>query len=346
MNALHWAWLAAVADFGLLMSPLVSSVSQGAFWQVVVAHTLVSGVVAVATYLMLPKRYMVPRAATIALMFSFAFIAPVIGAIGLLLITRVNLRRAQLEDNFSIPVSVGLPVYDVQAVDQHRGGQGAIRSRLGRQVPSELRMQSLLTLQAVPSRVSNPILEELLGDETDDVRLVAFGMLDAEEKKISVQIRHESKRLADPLAPDQRYDCLRQLAELNWELVYACLAQGELRQHILTQAANFADQALALRDDAGSGLIFLRGRIWLERGDLTAAHHAIERAVELGQPRTSALPYLAEIAFRRRDFHAVQQYMQQLSTLNLASRTRAVEDFWVRRSNEINFSDHKLLPHI
>jgi hypothetical protein len=346
MNLVHWTWLAAIADLGLLMTPLMQSASLTAFWQIVVAHALISGVVALTTYLMLPRRYMVPRFAVTALMFSFAFIAPVLGAIGLLLITHLNLRRAQEQAHFSIPVSVALPVYDVQAVDQHRGGQGAIRSRLGRQVPSELRMQSLLTLQAVPSRVSNPILEDLLGDETDDVRLVAFGMLDAEEKKISTQIRQESQRLAGPLATEQRYDCLRQLAELNWELVYACLAQGELRQHILTQAADFADQALALHADAGSGLIFLRGRIWLEQGDMVAAQRAIERAVELGQPRTSAWPYLAEIAFRRRDYSSVRQYMQQLSTLNLASRTRAVEDFWVRRSNEINFSDHKFLPHI
>lgn len=79
---------------------------------------------------------------------------------------------------------------------------------------------------------------------------------------------------------------------------------------------------------------------------MLAAQRAIERAVELGQPCTSAWPYLAEIAFKSRDFFTVRQYMQQLSTLNLASRTRAVEDFWVRRSNEINFSDHKFLPHI
>ena len=144
-----------------------------------------SGVVALATYLMLPERYKKPRVAVTALMFCFAYMAPVVGAISLVLITRVNLRRAQEVATFSIPISVGLPVYDVQAADQHRGGQGAIRSRLGLQVPSELRMQSLLTLQAVPSRVSNPILEDLLGDETDDVRLVAFGMLDAEEKKIA-----------------------------------------------------------------------------------------------------------------------------------------------------------------
>ena len=346
MSPTQWTWLAVVADLGLILSPLVFSVTLFAFWEVVLTHALISGVVAFATYLLLPRRFQTPRLAVTALMFCFAFIAPAVGAIGLLLVTRLNLRKTMEKATFSVPVLVELPVYDVQSTDQHRGGQGAIRSRLGQDVPSNLRMQSLLTLQAVPSRVSNPILEDLLGDDTDDVRLVAFGMLDAEEKKISSQIRHESERLSRQLTVDQRYDCLRQLAELNWELVYACLAQGELRQHILQQAARFADEALALNAAAGSGLIFLRGRIWLEQGDLAAAHHAIERAVELGQPNTSAWPYLAEIAFRNRDFVTVRQYMQNLSTLNLASRTRAVEDFWVKRYNEINFSDHKFLPHV
>lgn len=346
MNTLHWTWAAIVADAGLLFSPTVRSTGLLAFWGVLLAHASISAVVAMSTYLLLPRRYRQPRIFVTALMFCFAFMAPVVGAIGLLIIIRSNLQKALAESTFAVPVQLELPVYDVQSKDAHRGGQGAIRSRLGREVPDHLRMQSLLTLQAVPSRVSNPILEDLLGDDTDDVRLVAFGMLDTEEKKIASRLRQESERLTQDQTPDARFASLHQLAELNWELVYACLAQGELRRHILTQAARFADEALALGVTSGSGLIFLRGRIFLEQGELDAAQHAIEQAVAQGQPRTSAWPYLAEISFRRRDFAAVHQYMQQLTKLNLASRTRAVEDFWVRRPNENNFSDHTYLYHI
>jgi hypothetical protein len=347
MNPLHWTWAAIVADLGLLISPAMLSDSSMLFWGVLLAHAAISAVVALSTYLLLPQRFRQPRTFVAGLMFCFAFIAPVLGAVGLLIIIRGVLRKTLAESSFAVPMAVEIPVYDVQSKDVQRGSsQGAIRSRLGQEVPSHLRMQSLLTLQAVPSRVSNPILEELLGDDSDDVRLVAFGMLDTEEKKIASAIRQESERLEHAQTPEARFGCLRQLAELNWELVYACLAQGELRRHILAQAARFADEALALGVSLGSGLHFLRGRIWLEQGDLDAAEHAIEQAVAQGQPRTSAWPYLAEIAFRRRDFVAVRQYMQQLSKLNLASRTRAVEDFWVHRSNEINFRDHTYLPHI
>jgi tetratricopeptide (TPR) repeat protein len=207
-------------------------------------------------------------------------------------------------------------------------------------------MQSLLTLQAVPNRVANPILEELLGDATEDVRLVAFGMLDAEEKKIAKEIRFESDRQSRDLTREQRYDSFQRLAELNWELVYACLIQGELRLHMLQQARRYLEAALALGVLPGSGLIFLQGKILLELGEFEAAEKVILQAMQMGQAKTSTLPYLAEIAFQRRDFSQVRQFMMQLSTLNLASRTRAVEDFWNTRDSEINYLDRKYLPHI
>jgi len=346
VTPLHWTWTAVLADLGLFFSPAVTSTSLPLFGLVVLGHTLFCVVVALATYLMLPVRFARPRQPVTALLFCFAFIAPVVGALGLLALIRTQLRQTLAQARRAQPVPVDLPIFDVPAHEASRGSQGAIRSRLGHEVPADLRMQSLLTLQAVPSRVSNPILEDLLGDDTDDVRLVAFGMLDSAEKKISGRILDTQQRLSTLRAPEQRFECLRQLAELHWELVYAGLAQGELRVHMLTQAARHADEALALAPEANAGLFFLRARIWLEQGQLDAAESTMEQALASGQPQTSVWPYLAEIAFRRRDFTRVRQIMQQLSGRNLGSRTRAVEDFWVKRHDEINLNDHRFLPHI
>jgi hypothetical protein len=316
------------------------------FWGVLGAHLTISAVAALATYLLLPIRFRQPRTTVVTLMFSFAFVAPVLGALAVLILTRLNLNKPIGTAGVAVPLSVDLPLYDVQSAEQHRGSQGAVRSRLGSEVPSAMRMQSLLTLQAVPSRVANPILEELLGDTTEDVRLVAFGMLDSEEKKIAKEIRLETQRQSLELTHVQRFDSLRRLAELNWELVYACLIQGELRQHILLQAKAHVEAALALGVPPGSGLVFLLGRILLELGDFNAAERVMLEAMNLGQAKTSTLPYLAEVAFHRRDFPQVRQFMQQLSALNLASRTRAVEDFWNTRDSETNYLDRKYLPHI
>ena len=317
-----------------------------AFVAVLLVHLLICAVVTSVCHVLMPAKFKTPRVTVWLLLFCFAFIAPVVGVVGLLVLTRTTLRQTAAASLFAVPESVDLPVYDVQGKDVKRSGQGAIRSRLGEDVPGNLRMQSLLTLQAVPSRVSNPILEELLGDTTDDVRLVAFGMLDAEEKKLSVHIQHERAALLTELTPEQRYTCLRHLAELHWELIYASLAQGELRNHILGQAHQYLAQALAVGQPAESGLLFLKGRILLAQGEIAASEVAIQEAVALGQSKISALPYLAEMAFKRREFEQVKQFMQQLVDLNAASRTRAIADFWTGSDNVSNFSDRRFLPHL
>ncbi len=346
MNAFYWAWGAVLADLGIFFSPWMFSSSITIFVGVLTAHAMACAVVALCCYVLMPARFQQPRVVVWFLLFDFAFIAPVIGALGLLFMTRATLRQTADRSSIAVPVSVSLPVYDVQGKDNSRSGQGAIRSRLGANVPSEVRMQSLLTLQAVPNRVSNPILEELLGDSTDDVRLVAFGMLDAEEKKLSVHIQHEREILTHALTPEQHYACLRHLAELHWELIYASLAQGELRNHILGQARQYLVAALDLGLPPQSGPMFLKGRILLAQGEVDAADAAIKAALALGQPQISALPYLAEIAFKRHEFAQVKLYMQQLVELNVSSKTRAIADFWTGRDQVSNFSDRRYLPHI
>jgi hypothetical protein len=346
MNNLYWAWGAVLADLGIFFSPLVFSSGLSAFALVLTVHVVACAIVTSSCYFLMPRQFRLPRKMVWLCLFNFAFVAPVLGAIGMLLMTRVTLRRAEEKLLLAVPVSVPMPEYDVQGKDVTRNGQGSIRSRLGQNVPANVRMQSLLTLQAVPTRVSNPILEELLGDSTDDVRLVAFGMLDAEEKKLSVHIHRERELLARELTPEQRYTCLRHLAELHWELIYASLAQGELRNHILGQARDYLEKALAVGAQLNSGIWFLKGRILLAHGEVDDAERALQQAVTMGQPKISVLPYLAEIAFRRREFALVKTYMQDLVYLNAASRTRAIADFWTGAHNVSNFSDRRFLPHI
>ena len=346
MNLIKLSWAAILVDLGLFFSPLVHSSSAFAFFGVLAVHTLACAIVASSCYVLVPRRFQQPRIMVWLLLFVFAFIAPVIGAIGLLLTVRTTLRQASDTSRLAIPESVNLPEYDVQGKDLNRSGQGAIRSRLATNVPGDIRMQSLLSLQAVPNRVSNPILEDLLGDSTDDVRLVAFGMLDSEEKKISVLIHRERAYLNTDLTLEQRHNCLRHLAELHWGLTYAALAQGELRVHILGQAREFLEAAIAVDVLLTSGLFFLKARILLAQGDLESAEQALLRALDMGQSKISALPYLAEMAFRRREFARVEQLMQQLVELNVASRVRAIADFWTGNDTVSNFSDRRFKPHI
>jgi len=346
MKSLYWAWVAVAADLVLFTSALPLGHSTVAFIEVLLLHTGACAVLGSVCWLMLPMRYRSRPLLAWILMFDFAFIAPVIGAICLLIIVHITLRRDLGQGAQAQPRSVELPEYDIQAKAGNRSGQGAVRARLTSKVPDNVRLQSLMSLQSVSRRVANPILEDLLGDQADDVRLIAFGMLDAEEKKISVHISRERLSLSRNLSTVQRYDTLRHMAELHWELIYASLAQGELRRHILSEARRYADAAMEMPVEHDSGVLLLCGRIRLEQDDLDSAQSYFEEAVALGQPEASALPYLAEIAFRSRRFGEVDEIMRRLARLHLAASTKAVVELWTEHSRLDNFRDRQLLPHI
>jgi hypothetical protein len=345
MKSLYLAWAAVVADLGIFVSPLSMSHSGAALLSLWCLHAGACAVLATATYLLLPRRYQQPRWAVWLLMADFAFVAPVLGAVGLLLLVHSSLRRTEERARRAVPVGLELPEYDVAARDVKRAGQGAIRARLVANVPNATRMQSLLMLQAVPKSVANPILDQLLGDGTDDVRLLAFGMLESEEKALSVHIHRERKTLEGQLTPRQRFDCLSSLAWLHWEMIYASLAQGELRKHILGEALRYADAAIAEAEQPNASIIFLRARILLARDDLDAAQAGIAAAVELGQPESATLPYLAEIAFRRRQFPQVRALLGKLGSQYVTARTQAVVDLWTGRDH-VTLPDRRVLPHI
>jgi len=335
-----------VLDAAILVSPLPLSTTTEAFVGMWALHAVCCAVLASSTLRLLPARYLQRPVWTWLMMFDFAFIAPVLGPIGILLVARATAHRQPEQLVYAKPQALGLPVYDVRTQDPQRAGQGAIRSRLGASVPAGIRMQSLLTLQAVPSRVANPIREELLGDAADDVRLVAFGMLDAEEKQLSKHIHREQMNLQMDLSVRTRFDCLVHLAELHWELIYSGLVQGELRKHILGEARGYIDAALALDAEHESGHLFLKGKILLAQGEDEQAERAFIEALKLGHSEVSVIPFLAELAFRRREFGQVKAYMQHLFAHHAASRVMPIVAFWNASGSTHPIHSQRALNHL
>jgi polysaccharide biosynthesis protein PelE len=346
MNNIFWAITALLADIALFASGEALANSLTAFFAVGVIHSLCCAILASCAFLLLPARYRKSKAWAWLLMFDFSFIAPVVGPIGILLIIHFTLIRKTNTLGLATPRTIELPVYDVQTREVARAGQGTIRSRLTANVPANVRMQSLLTLQVVPSGVANPILESLLGDKSDDVRLVAFGMLDAAEKKLSVQIHRAQKNLEKSLSRKARYDCYRHLAELHLELVRSALVQGEMRKHVLSEALQCLVGAMSLQAEQEAGMLFLEGRIFFAHDATEFSEAAFKSAMRFGQSEASVLPYLAELAFNRRDLDQVREYMRRLMPLQVSPRTDTIIDLWTGRDHFQQFRDIRILQHI
>ena len=170
-------------------------------------------------------------------------------------------------------------------------------------------------------------VREMLSDPSDDLRLVAYGILDAREKSINARIHAAMQRLAQLPPARERAALERQLADLYWELVYQGLVQGDLRDHALAQVRKHLDQALSL-DPEDAALWSLSGRLAAQEGGYDEAQRAFERARLFGLSEARVLPYLAEVAFRLRRFDEVRELARKLGASSQTQRTAQVIQDW------------------
>lgn len=316
---LEAAGLAAVLGYGSAPALLAAYLA---------AHAAASALAAAVLLPLLPPEQRVRPRLAYLFFFSVSFFVPVLGVAGLLgaqLIGRLLPRRARHEE-FDLHAA---PVYDPRAgevAEVH--SRSGVRTQLANpEASTEARLRALLAVQSLPARVANPLVREVLSDPSDDLRLVAYGILDAREKAINARIHAASRRLAEGPPARERAVLERQLADLYWELVYQGLVSGDLRDHAAAQARRHLDQALSLEPEDGA-LWALCGRLAELEGDYGEAQRAFERARGFGLPESRVLPYLAEVAFRRRAFDEVAALARRLGASPQPQRIAQVVDYW------------------
>jgi tetratricopeptide (TPR) repeat protein len=325
----HKTGLAALTlEAGGLATVLSYSNSQSMFAAYLVAHAAASGLLAAVLMPLLPQAHRSRPIASYLFYFAISFFIPVLGVLGLLAVVvvgRLIPQRAKRE-RFEVHEA---PRYDPRVEEIAAvHSKGGVRVQLQNpEAPTANRLKALLAVQSLPARVANPLVRELLSDPSDDLRLVAYGILDAREKSINARIHAAMQRLAQQPPAREREALERQLADLYWELIYQGLVQGDLRDHARAQARAHLDQALSL-NPTDAALWALCGRLATQEGGYEEARRAFERAREFGMPEARVLPYLAEAAFRQRRFDDVQQFTRQLSATPQTQRTAQIIRYW------------------
>ena len=282
-------------------------------------HAMASVMVAVLLRPLLPAR------GALLFVFCMNFFLPLIGLFGLLasLLSRrtpaAPRRRFELhaQPNFDPRVEELPPAHSKSALRMHLGNPA---------VPSESRLRALLTVQSMPARTANPLIREMLSDPSEDLRLIAYGILDSREKNINARIHAATRELAEqPEA--QRAALHKQIAELYCELIHQGLVQGGLREHAAGQARQHLERAIAL-DTADPSTQVLMAQIALSAGDYGGAHAALQRALALGLPEPRVLPYLAEVAFQTRRFEEVRSIAARLAAQPDTQGSDRVMRYW------------------
>jgi tetratricopeptide (TPR) repeat protein len=188
---------------------------------------------------------------------------------------------------------------------------GGLQDVLRHAINPNKRLSAILSTRRMAGRDAIPILKLALKDPVDDVRLLAYSMLDAQESGINLKIKQALEELHSA-ASDRIGQLNASLAQHYWELVYLGLAQGSVLEHMLRCARSHIEQAINSRESADDWL--LAGRIALEQRRIDEADAAFAQAHNLGLEAAQVATYRAEVAFIRRRFTEVPVWLAQLHT--------------------------------
>jgi polysaccharide biosynthesis protein PelE len=329
MPQIKFAYLAGLLELSAWSGPFfLGSRSDAALAAYLLIHLLASVALAFYAAILLPNDGMQQRRPRFFLIAAVSYTLPVLGFIGVCLavIWLRHYRSHVAPHDFE---AVRLPAFDPHQRPQAAFRQAGLRSFLGNpQVPAEARVGAMVALQYVSGRVSTPLLRDVLSDPSEDIRLLAYGMLDNQEKRINRAIDEELKALANPAHGERGgwklpSDCPTFTGSWcirSWRRVTCAITpSAESRRYCEIVLASDPDNApLRLR----------QGRLRHEAGDIEGAGIAYQQAIELGLPATRVLPYQAELSFERRDFPATARLMNELANWASLPRLRPVIDYW------------------
>lgn len=313
---------------------MLSSRSDNALASYLLAHALASVMLAFFLLPFLSSRKGRARFALMLLLTACSYAVPIAGFLGVVLAVFVLrlLRQAPATAAFG---SIQLPEFD-----QHQRRQGSfrhagLRAFLGNaQAPLQSRLRAMVALQHLPGKTSSPVLRTVLSDPSEDLRLLAYGMLDALEKRVNSSIDTELDALraggpgnASGLEDAARMESRQRLSDLYWELVYQDLVQGDLKTHAIKESLRYCDEVLCEQPN-NAQLHLRRGRLMHQQNEPLEAARSYERARALGMPATRVLPYEAELSFERRDFARTRELMQELNNRSALHRLEPLVNFW------------------
>lgn len=304
--------------------------SDTALLSYLLLHGAASVLLSLSLLPLLPPRLTRPRWAALALMVACSYAIPLAG-FGGVLAAFVVLRLYRGQHSAVVFETLQTPEFDQHQKRHSALRQVGLRSFLGNhQAPLHTRLRAMASLQHVPGRTASPLLREVLSDPSEDLRLLAYGMLDNLEKRLNRSIDQELDALqaAQSLGqPEALQASAQRLSDLYWELVYQELVQGDLRQHALQESLRYCQQVLQAQP-LNAPLLLRQGRLQHALGAQAQARASYQRAQALGLPATRVLPYQAELCFAERDFAQVRLLLQELGQWNALPRLRPVLNYW------------------
>lgn len=243
---------------------------------------------------------------------SIVFI-PVLGMIGILACIVPALRQRGLTaqpsgwQHTDIP---GLPSKPIELQGSSGLSRGShLAGPLQHATDTHKRIAALIATLSLENPQAVPLLRLALKDPDDEVRLLAYALLNRKEKAVEARIRQQQAALAGD-ASRQVFLQHKALASDYWELAHLGDPHGDALILLCRRAHEHVQAALKLHPQDG-GLHFLSGQILLVQMQLEAASDAFRQAQNCGIDARQIAAMMAEIAFRRQRYGDVKNHLAQ-----------------------------------
>ena len=302
-----------------------------------IAHTTACLLFSPALVTLLPDYYRRPAFASSLFVFTTVIFIPVLGMIGLLACIVPALRGPRLAGRFSEcqhPSVFNLPTLPVEP----RGmcgipRAGELAGRLQHDADPKKRIASLIATLSLEDQYAVPLLRLALKDSEDDVRLLAYALLNRKEKAIEERIRDQSVQAGSD-TPAQIFSQHKALAHEYWALANLVASHGRTLPVLCARAHEHVQAALQHCPQDG-GLQFLFGRILLIEGQLDAASDAFVNAKQSGIDARQIAPFLAEIAYLARQYSDVKNHLIRAGNGCSQPRLNKSSTYWKESNDDV-----------
>lgn len=274
-------------------------------------HLMGSALIAAGAWILLPRKYRRPLIASYAFFYSITAFMPFIGAIGLVacVLPSLYLPRREKKRVLEALETIELPYTPHEMNESPLFNDGGLQDVLHLETNESKRLNALLATRNMNQQEAIPILQKALRDPADDIRLLAYAMLDKYESQINATLETDLSKLATSKGA-HRAELNKRIAHNYWELAYLGLAQGSVLEHALEQAQHNIRRAMTYKETAE--LALLAGKVALKQHRSAYAASAFRQALALGMDKQHVLPYLAEAAYIAGEYREIPRLLRQL----------------------------------
>ncbi len=189
------------------------------------------------------------------------------------------------------------------------------------------KLKAILLSRQLPRKERIRLLQKALVDTDDEVRLLAYSLLEDIEKEISERIITLQKELKRGGSDKACRETNFLIAQGFWDLAYLGIAQQDLKKHFLNEAKRYLLEVLQFEESGNAW--FLLGRIELHRERYQDAERAFKKAMDLEVSDREVLPWLAEAVFYQGRYDEVNALLTQYRNLGqVVGALRPIVDFW------------------